>query len=428
MKRKTIDGAEYALFYGARARVYAEKVTDGRRRWLVCVKTGGDWRARKYKRFAFDELRGANAYARRAEAEGQAAGELGLLTAEERMLILTFRRLAAAEREAGRGVPAAAEMMQAAFRAHEDRTRAGTFGATLEEFLQGAQNTMQATRFKAVFYVLTRFRAAVGKDDMPLSEFTPAGLRETFDLMVGDIALSTRKIYAALIVQFFNFAVKAGRLDRNPAVLMAETLGKDQRAHDVAFLSIPECKLVLNACLTARPRKRALAFGVLVRMLTGIRAAEFLRLTWGDFRLAEDAPYIHLSAAKSKTGKQRLVYLQGTHARLIRRMIPDYAPPGEKVLNLSYSAFTCGGNQFLQAAGASAPTNVLRHTAATYLVAHFGEVGKAALILGHAEAICRKHYLGVTPKAEADKFFRLLPAAEREENQPAREMKKRRRA
>jgi integrase len=55
------------------------------------------------------------------------------------------------------------------------------------------------------------------------------------------------------------------------------------------------------------------------------------------------------------------------------------------------------------------PTDALRHTFATYLVAETGNPGQAALWLGHRgdTTMLYNHYMGLTTKAEASRFWAL---------------------
>ena len=55
------------------------------------------------------------------------------------------------------------------------------------------------------------------------------------------------------------------------------------------------------------------------------------------------------------------------------------------------------------------PRNCLRHSAATYLVARDGEVGKAATMLCNSEKMIRQHYLGRASEADGAAWFRISP-------------------
>lgn len=194
-------------------------------------------------------------------------------------------------------------------------------------------------------------------------------------------------------------------------------VARPKHPRGVATLSVEEARRLLAAAYGYRNRGEALLY--VVRLLTGCRAAEAARLQWRDFRLDEEQPHIFLSAGKAKTDRARCIYLQGSHADVLRAFMPTrYRKPEARVCEGKSAEAVEHRLPLVSAAiaaragltsGAAVTKNVLRHTAASYLVAHFGEVGKAALILGHTEAVCRKHYLGLIPKREADKFFRLAP-------------------
>ena len=55
------------------------------------------------------------------------------------------------------------------------------------------------------------------------------------------------------------------------------------------------------------------------------------------------------------------------------------------------------------------PRNCLRHSAATYLVARDGEVGKAATMLCNSEKMIRQHYLGRATEPDGRSWFGIEP-------------------
>ena len=55
------------------------------------------------------------------------------------------------------------------------------------------------------------------------------------------------------------------------------------------------------------------------------------------------------------------------------------------------------------------PHNVLRHSCATYLVAHLRDVGKAAAILCHSPAMLFRHYRGNATPADGDAWSQINP-------------------
>jgi hypothetical protein len=61
------------------------------------------------------------------------------------------------------------------------------------------------------------------------------------------------------------------------------------------------------------------------------------------------------------------------------------------------------------------PQDVLRHTAASNLLAHHQDVGKVAAFLGNSAGILLTHYKALVEKEDAEKFMKLMP---RKRHQP----------
>lgn len=406
-----------------------DKDNYGRLRWRVAVK-GSDSRGRVYKRFPAAELRAANAYARRAEDERAALGDVGFLAQEERELIAAWRKEAAAMLRAGVRPPAAAELIRDGVRRLMEAARSATFDAAAADYVRLHANAWKPARRSLVESCFRRFRDALGCGAWPLSRFSADDVVRGVAIFTGaEASQQTRAYYLRTLAAMWTRAQEQGYAPSNPAKEAGRLTAAAKQAKPVEFYSVEEVKQLLAAAFAHADRAEATAF--VVRLLTGTRPAEVARLQWGDLRLEDPTPYIFLPTGKAKTLKQRCVYLQGTHAAILRAIMPKYVQADapllkgyasdkqvrERLFKVATDIAAAAGLSQARKKGVARERkpeerNILRHTAATYLVAYMGEVGKAALILGHTEAVCREHYLGVATKQAAQRFFNLaVPGA-----------------
>ena len=118
-----------------------------------------------------------------------------------------------------------------------------------------------------------------------------------------------------------------------------------------------------------------------------------------------EAGLIRVEGQTSKTGQRRIVYPHKmafawlAEARRLKTELPidrhrrmDSLQPLREVLGI-----------------AKWPQDGTRHTAASYMVAESSNLASVAQALGHSEQMLRKHYLARVTKADAERFWRLMP-------------------
>jgi integrase len=82
----------------------------------------------------------------------------------------------------------------------------------------------------------------------------------------------------------------------------------------------------------------------------------------------------------------------------------------ERVFAGSYSTFRRRFRAFRKALGFTLIQDGLRHTAATYHYAYYGDAAKTAALLGERDVrTLLEHYKGLATRAEAERFFALRP-------------------
>lgn len=225
--------------------------------------------------------------------------------------------------------------------------------------------------------------------------------KEHLDQFIGALASfapKTRNHYRAAIKQWLNWCVRKDYLPRTHRLGEADGL-RPERANggEVEFYTPGEfAALLAHASDTLRP---VLA----VAGLAGLRSKELMRLDWADLRRVPG--HVEVSAAKSKTRQRRLVEICPALAQWLdpHRDKQGKFWPGEERTFLEHYAEAC------KRAGVQRRKNGLRHSYATYLYALTANENLVAAQLGNSPAMIHAHYKGLATKAEAEKWFHVLP-------------------
>jgi len=204
----------------------------------------------------------------------------------------------------------------------------------------------------------------------------------------------TRNRYRQLAVLAFNFAVRSGYATTNPAMgaAKAKVVGKAP-----GILTVTETARLLEA---ASPDILPyLAIGA----FAGLRRAELERLDWSEIDF--ESGLIEVKAQKSKTAMRRFVTLQ---PNLREWLLPVRKHKGE----VTPGDFN---EQFVQARKAAGivkwPGNSLRHSFASYHLAHFKNAAATALELGHHDSrITFAHYRELVKPKEAERYWQITPS------------------
>jgi Site-specific recombinase XerD len=209
-----------------------------------------------------------------------------------------------------------------------------------------------------------------------------------------DVGPQSRNHYRALLVLAFNFAIRNGYAVENPAqgAAKAKVIGKAP-----GILSVEQASaLLVNAPSDVLPY---IALG----LFAGLRRAELERLDWSEIDF--ESNLIEVTAAKAKTAQRRFVTLQ---PNLRAWLMPLRQLKGDVVQRESFKP------SFKQArisAGITEwPDNGLRHSFASYHLAHFKNAASTALELGHHDSrVTFAHYRELVKPREAARYWKLKP-------------------
>jgi integrase len=164
---------------------------------------------------------------------------------------------------------------------------------------------------------------------------------------------------------------------------------------------------ILTAAETARLLEAAntdLVPFIAIAAFAGLRRAEVERLDWSEVDL--ESGLITVQAIKAKSARRRFVKIR---ENLTRWLAPYAAHRG------AVAPANC--RKLLEATRAAAgikrwPSNALRHSFASYHLAHFNDAAALALELGHTDAgLVFQHYRELVKPKEAERYWQIKPAA-----------------
>ncbi len=222
------------------------------------------------------------------------------------------------------------------------------------------------------------------------------------------VSAKTRNHYRATVRQFLQWAVRKDYLPVTHRLGEADGLRPEHaNTADVSFYTPRELDALLaNADDTLRP---LIAIGA----LAGLRTAELLRLDWADVWRVPG--HIEVTAGKSKTRQRRLVEICPALSAWLE---PFRALASGKLWNFHKITFQREFCELCKKAEVehkgkkvSVPrkANGLRHAFCTYHFALNANENLTAAQAGNSPAMIHAHYKGLATKAEAEKWFNVLP-------------------
>ena len=200
-----------------------------------------------------------------------------------------------------------------------------------------------------------------------------------------ELGAQTTNHYRAVLVQLFNHALDRGVVEKN---LIAKIPKKKAGVAEIGILTVPQIKALLeNASPQILP-------GLALGLFAGVRRAELCRMDWSELDFEQD--HVEVTAAKSKTAARRLIPMREALKSLIlpHRQDSGAIMPTEMIWRKRLkAAMTAAGIE-------NWPHNALRHSFASYHLAHFKDAAALALEMGHTDTkMIFEHYRAlVAPK------------------------------
>jgi integrase len=211
------------------------------------------------------------------------------------------------------------------------------------------------------------------------------------------VAGRTRNHYRANLILAFNFAVEKGYVTDNPTsgkkLARAKMIGKPP-----GILTVDQAARLLES---ATPE---LLPYIAIGLFAGLRRAELERLDWKEIDF--ESSLIEVTAAKAKTAMRRFVKIE---PNLRAWLLPLRQLKGQVAPAYNFRQLFEGARY---AAGIDGwPENALRHSFASYHMAHFKNAASTALELGHHDSrMTFAHYRELVRPKDAARFWSIKPA------------------
>lgn len=356
-----------------------------RKKWEVDLgRVGG-----KRRRLLMDSEKQAMLYARQIRTEREARGRVALVELNPSQRADAVRALAVL-----RGTGSLEEAALAWMASRQTHAVTGPVVGVVDAVQRFCEaKRREGQRIKSVRSResrLSTFAADVG--DVPMREITA----DDVDAWLGirKVGPVTANNYLTELHGFWAWCVREGLADLN--VIDRVPRRKVERGVP-AFLSVDACRVLMDAASTT---PGAVPYFALC-LFAGVRPAEAARL---DLRSAwVDGEHIRIDGKVAKGRAARVIeaepvlraWLEGQN--LGRVMIP----------RRTFEAVR-------RASAVPWGPDIMRHSFATYHVAMWGDAAKTALLMGHRDTgVLFAHYRGLTTKAEAKRFWGLLPPVNR---------------
>lgn len=210
-------------------------------------------------------------------------------------------------------------------------------------------------------------------------------------------ALSTRIGNIGRLSALFAFAVRRGWLTRNPCGQLEHIRMEPARP---SILNPEQCERLMRWVQFHKPS--AMAY-MTCALFVGIRPEETEKLTWDAIN--ENGKVIVIDACVSKVRNRRIVDLHPTavewlqSARAAQSMLPMSRATRRRLLRETRTVL--GLTKW--------PQDVLRHSAASYMMAKYRDAGRVADWLGNSPSILLRHYRELVSAESALAFWSIRP-------------------
>jgi len=208
------------------------------------------------------------------------------------------------------------------------------------------------------------------------------------------VAPVTRNHYRSVTVLAFNHAIAHGYAMSNPAMKTAKAKAVDSPP---GILTVQQTAALLEA---AAPE---LLPYVAIGAFAGLRRAEIERLDWRDIHF-DGEQLIEVTAAKAKTARRRFVKIQPN----LREWL---APVRKHSGKVTPENFVKQFEALREQAGITEwPDNALRHSFASYHLAHFKDAAALAVEMGHTNSgMIFSHYRQLVRPKEVARYWSIKP-------------------
>jgi integrase len=196
----------------------------------------------------------------------------------------------------------------------------------------------------------------------------------------------------------FSFAVKRSYAAANPFAAIDKVRVPEKPP---GILSVEQCQKLLNAADADIVPLLAL------QAFCGVRSAETLRLRWSDIDQARG--FVQVAAEHAKGARRRLVDIPAN----LKAWLRPYADRTGKLWPRTLMKFYHKLDTVRVSAGITKwPSNALRHSYASYHLAHHQNAAALALQMGHtSQTMIFSNYRELVTRREAKRYWNIRPKA-----------------
>lgn len=373
-------------------------------KWRVDWVEGG-----KYKRKGFKTKVAAEEWKENREAELREHGvQAANLTAAERAAVVELRPALEA---VGLGVR---EALSIAIEQRRREQSSCTVAELVERVISARERAGQsANHIRDLRSKLGRFQESFAARSVATITADEIG---TWIHGLG-LAPASVNSYRRILVVAFNDAISGGFIEegRNPAVKVKQSKVVES---EVGILTPKQAETLLGAA------DAEILPAIAIGLFCGLRAAELQRVDWEEVRL--DLGHVRVKASKAKSARNRIVpipeNLRAWITPHVKTSGPVWPANGRKLFEEARLAAGFGSPKevakSVKANGKSPekkvllewPDNALRHSYATYHLAHHKNAAELALHMGHTStALIFAHYREVVSAADGAAYWNLRP-------------------
>ena len=224
----------------------------------------------------------------------------------------------------------------------------------------------------------------------------------------------TRNSKRARLRAVMNWAVKNGFVAQNP-ISAIESLPESYK--EPAFFAPEKVEGIMRVVEESANADIAMFF--VLGFFTGLRSSEIARARWEDIDIESGTIRVPRPKGATQGARPRIVELEKNAVAWIKRFLDERsarcaAQRDGLVVPVFWKVKEWKNAHLVPLSlswGNDANHNVMRHTYATMHVAMFRNAPATALNLGHgrSQEMLNQHYKGLIPRAEAEKYWRILP-------------------
>ena len=260
--------------------------------------------------------------------------------------------------------------------------------AVIKELIQAKRNANRRERYvDELLRVLKIF--CTGREDVPVNSISPSDLEEFIQQRSSTV--STRATLISRFAALFGFAERRGYLSHNP-VKRLERIAIDPRPPRI--LTPAEADELLNITLKHEPQMLAY---IVLGLFAGIRSAELDRIKWEDVEI--ERGFVRIDASASKVRKRRLVTLEPVAVHWLRKVTHFVISPEKKSRRLQVIGWRMGWQTWEH--------NILRHSAASFLISLHKDAGLVSTMLGNSPAILLSRYTELVSPEDSEQFWAI---------------------